>query len=121
MTVALLPFQSITKGFRHLSQVITATVSQTRGIVASLVLEVEQLLGFLQCVALTENGIKSLIPLKYHRVRIRATRSYAFGAFLQHNFNFTFFFHFLFFSPVTPFVLYYIFYFYFEIHYFYLF
>ena len=45
MTVALLPTQSITKGFRHLSQVITATVSQTRGIVASLVLEVEQLLG----------------------------------------------------------------------------
>ena len=43
--VALLPTQSITKGFRHLSQVKSPTVSQTRGIVASLVLEVEHLLG----------------------------------------------------------------------------
>ena len=38
--VALLPTQSITKGFRHLSQMKSPTVSQTRGIVASLVLEV---------------------------------------------------------------------------------
>ena len=43
--VALLPTQSITKGFRHLSQVNSSTVSQTRGIIASLVLEVEHLLG----------------------------------------------------------------------------
>ena len=43
--VALLPTQSITKGFRHLPQVKSPTVSQTRGIVASLVLEVEHLLG----------------------------------------------------------------------------
>ena len=43
--VALLPTQSITKGFRHLSQVKSSTVSQTRGIVAPLVLEVEHLLG----------------------------------------------------------------------------
>ena len=43
--VALLPTQSITKGFRHLSQVKSPTVSQTRGIVPSLVLEVEHLLG----------------------------------------------------------------------------
>ena len=43
--VALLPTQSITKGFRHLSQVKSPTVSQTRGIVAPLVLEVEHLLG----------------------------------------------------------------------------
>ena len=42
--VALLPTQSTTKGFRHLSQVKSPTVSQTRGIVASLVLEVEHLL-----------------------------------------------------------------------------
>ena len=46
-TVALLPTQSISKGFRHLSQVKIPTVSQTRGIVASLALEVEHLLGFL--------------------------------------------------------------------------
>ena len=39
--VALLPTQSITKGFRHLSQVKSPTVSHTRGIVASLVLEVD--------------------------------------------------------------------------------
>ena len=44
--VALLPTQSITKGFRHLSQVKSPTVSQTRGIIASLVLAVEHLLGF---------------------------------------------------------------------------
>ena len=43
--VALLPTQSITKGFWHLSQVKSPTVSQTRGIVASLVLGVEHLLG----------------------------------------------------------------------------
>ena len=43
--VALPPTQSITKGFRHLSQVKSPTVSQTRGIEASLVLEVEHLLG----------------------------------------------------------------------------
>ena len=43
--VALLTTQSITKGFRHLSLVMSPTVSQTRGIVASLVLEVEYLLG----------------------------------------------------------------------------
>ena len=43
--VALLPTQSITKGFRHLSHVKSPTVSQTRGILASLVLEVEDLLG----------------------------------------------------------------------------
>ena len=43
--VALLPTQSLTKGFRHLSQEKSPTVSQTRGIVASLVLEVEHLLG----------------------------------------------------------------------------
>ena len=43
--VALLPTQSITKRFRHLSQVKSPAVSQTRGIVASLVLEVEHLLG----------------------------------------------------------------------------
>ena len=43
--VALLPTKSITKGFRHLSQMKSPTVSQTRGIVVSLVLEVEHLLG----------------------------------------------------------------------------
>ena len=43
--VALLPTQSITKGFQHLSQVKSPAVSQARGIVASLVLEVEHLLG----------------------------------------------------------------------------
>ena len=43
--VALLPTQRITKGFRHLPQVKSPTVSQTRGIVASLILEVEYLLG----------------------------------------------------------------------------
>ena len=37
--------QSITKEFRRLSQVKSPTVSQTRGTVASLVLEVEHLLG----------------------------------------------------------------------------
>ena len=43
--VALLPTQRITKGFRHLFQVKSPTVSKTRGIVESLVLEVEPLLG----------------------------------------------------------------------------
>ena len=43
--VALLPTQSITKEFRRLSQVKSPTVFQTRGTVASLVLEVEHLLG----------------------------------------------------------------------------
>ena len=43
--LALLPTQSITKGFQHLFQVKSPTVSQTRGIVVSLVLEVELLLG----------------------------------------------------------------------------
>ena len=43
--VALLPTQSIIKGFRQLSQVKSPTVSRTRSIVASLVLEVEHLLG----------------------------------------------------------------------------
>ena len=43
--VALLPTQSITKGFRHLSQVKSPTVFQKKRIVASLVLEVEHLLG----------------------------------------------------------------------------
>ena len=43
--VDLVPTQSITKGFRKLSQVKSPTVSQRRGILASLALEVEQLLG----------------------------------------------------------------------------
>ena len=45
LRVALLHTQSITKGFRHLSQVKSPTASQTRGIVASLVLEFEHFLG----------------------------------------------------------------------------
>ena len=40
----------------------------------------------LQCVALMGNGIKSLFPPKYHRVRISATRTYAFGTFLHQHF-----------------------------------
>ena len=43
--VALLFTQSITKEFRHLSQVKSPTVYQTQGTLASLVLEVEHLLG----------------------------------------------------------------------------
>ena len=72
----------------------------------------------LGCVALMGNGIKSLFPPKYHRDRISATRTYAFGTFLHHNLYFTFYFtlfdsftwyplHFIrSYLPVTPFILY---------------
>ena len=70
------------------------------------------------CVALMGNGIKSLFPPKYHRDRISATRTCAFGTFLHHNLYFTFYFslfdsftwyplHFIHrYLPVTPFILY---------------
>ena len=77
------------------------------------------LIGLLsRCVARMGNRIKSLFPLKYHRDRISATRTYAFGTFLHHNLYFTFYFslfdsftwyplHFIrYYLPVTPFILY---------------
>ena len=55
------------------------------------------------CVALMGNGIKSLFPPKYHRGRISATRTYAFGQFFTSQFIFhVLFFTFLCFYVVPP-------------------
>ena len=70
------------------------------------------------CVALMGNGIKSLFPLMYHRVRISATRINTFGTFLHQHFQFSTLFYFFdiftcyplhfyqIISPSTPFILY---------------
>ena len=59
--------------------------------IADLAAGAEILYGIrLQCVALIGNGIKSKHPPMVPLVRIRATRSYAFGTFLHHYLYFSF-------------------------------